>query len=147
MRAAATGRLGEVGDRLDRELGRVDLGGRLPAWVTLVRLLHWLLLLAAVGGLAWWAVGAVQGTVGDQPQVAGLPLAALLGVGGLVLGLLLAIVGRGRVGGIARARAEEAEEGLRDVVRGVLAADVVVPVRAELASYAEFRRGIGQATA
>lgn len=147
VRAAATGRLGEVGDRLDRELGRVDLGGRLPAWVTLVRLLHWLLLLAAVGGLAWWAVGAVQGTVGDQPQVAGLPLAALLGVGGLVLGLLLAIVGRALVGGIARARAEEAEEGLRDVVRGVLDADVVVPVRAELASYAEFRRGIGQATA
>jgi GTP-binding protein EngB required for normal cell division len=144
--AAVTADLDATGARLDRELRGVDLGGRLPAWVPLVRVLHWLLLLAAVGGFAWWIVAAAQGTTGDLTKVAGLPLPAVLGIGGLVLGLLLAVVGRTLVGGLARQRAEAADERLRGIVHQVLESDVVRPVRAELTSYAAFRRGISAAS-
>ncbi|KAB2809212.1 ABC transporter [Pimelobacter simplex] len=143
--AAATGRLDTVGERLDRELRGVDLGGRLPAWVGLVRVLNWLLLLAAVGGFVWWGVAAVQGSTGDLTEVAGLPLPAVLGIGGLVLGLLLAVLGGMLVRGLARQRAEAADERLRGIVHAVLDADVVQPLGAELASYAAFRRGINAA--
>ncbi|TNM37779.1 ABC transporter [Nocardioides albidus] len=141
-RDAVATRLAAIGDRLENGLRGVDLAGRLPAWVTLVRILHWLLLLAAVGGLAWWAVAAVQGTRDDLPRVAGLPLPAVLGIGGLVLGLLLTVVGRMLVRGLARQRADQADERLRGVVHQVIESDVVQPLRAELASYAAFRRGV-----
>ncbi|KRA39384.1 ABC transporter [Nocardioides sp. Root614] len=147
VRAAGTGRLAELDDRLNHELGRVPLGGRLPFWVGVVRLLHWLLLIAAVAGLAWWGVAAVQGTIEDLPEAAGLPLPPLVGGGALVLGLLLAIAGRILVKGLARARAEAADERLRAVVHGVLDTEVVQPVSAELVSYAAFRRGVDTAKA
>jgi GTPase Era involved in 16S rRNA processing len=147
VRAAATGRLAEVADKLDRELGKVDLGGRLPFWLNLVRLLHWLLLIALVGGLGWWGYAAVRGTTDDLTQVAGFPLPAVLAVAGLVLGLVLAVVGRSLVGGLARTRAEEADERLRAVVHQVVEAEVTQPVSKELAAYAAFRRGIATARA
>ncbi|GAA1501984.1 hypothetical protein GCM10009788_01280 [Nocardioides humi] len=147
VRDAATTRLAATGDRLERGLHDVDLGSRLPAWVTLVRLLHWLLLLAAVGGLVWWGVAAVQGTREDLSEVAGLPLPAVLGVGGLVLGLLLAVVGRLLVRGLARKRADQADERLRGVVHQVLDGEIVQPFGTELSSYAAFRRGVEAARA
>ncbi|WP_364514104.1 GTPase [Nocardioides sp. LML1-1-1.1] len=142
VRTAATGRLGEVGDTLDRELGKVDLGGRLPFWLPLVRVLHWLLLLALVGGLAWWGYAAVAGKSDDLTKVAGLPLPLVLAIAGLVLGLVLHVVGRTLVSGLARTRAEAAEEDLRAVVHRVVDAEVAQPVTRELSAYAAFRRGI-----
>lgn len=147
VRAAATGRLAEVGNRLEAELGKVDLGVRLPFWLNLVRVLHWLLLIAAVGGLGWWGYAAVRGTTDDLPQVAGLPLPAVVGVAALVLGLVLAVIGRSLVGGLARDRAEAADERLRSVVHQVIDADVVQPVAREVAAYGTFRRGIAAARA
>jgi len=147
VREAVTGRLAATGDRLERELRRVDLDAGLPAWAGLVRVLHWLLLLAAVGGFAWWAVAAVRGTTGDLPQLVGLPLPAVLGVGGLALGLVLAVVGGVLVRGLARRRAEEVDERLRGAVHRVVDAEVVQPMATELTSYAAFRRGIEAARA
>ncbi|WP_249666127.1 GTPase [Nocardioides faecalis] len=147
VRAAATGRLEALDDRLERELGRVDLGGRLPWWVGGVRVLHWVLLLAAVGALAWWGVAAVQGSTSDLPEVSGLPLPAVVAGAALVLGLVLALLARLAVGGLARSRAERAEERLRDVVHTALEQEVLAPVRAELATYADFRHGIDAAKA
>ncbi|MCX6401993.1 MAG: 50S ribosome-binding GTPase [Propionibacteriales bacterium] len=145
VRSAGTARLTELGDQLERELGRVELGGRLPFWVGVLRLLHWLLLVAGVAGLAWWGFAAVQGKTADLPEVAGVPVPPLVGAGALVLGLLLAIVGRVLVKGLARTRAEDADERLRAVVHGVLDTEVVQPISAELSSYAAFRRGIAAA--
>ncbi|HWI42349.1 MAG TPA: GTPase [Nocardioides sp.] len=147
VRDVATSRSAQLDDRLDRELRDVGLGGGLPLWVRLVQLLHWLLLLAFVGGLVWWGVAAVQHSTDDLPEVAGFPLPPVVAVGGLVLGLVLWLVGRALVGGVARGRAAAAEERLRGVVQKVVDAEVVQPLSTELATYATFRRGVAAARA
>ncbi|WP_312856448.1 GTPase [Nocardioides pelophilus] len=146
VRQAATGRLEETDDALDRGLTSVDLGAdRLPGWVGLVRVLQIVLLLAAIGGGAWWAVLAVQGTHDDAPELAGFPLPPLVLAVGLALGILLWLVFRPLVGGAARSRGDDADEALRQVVADVLAKQVVAPVNGVLASYSSFRAGIAQA--
>jgi len=146
VRQAATGQLEETDDALDRGLTSVDLrADRLPGWVGLVRVLQALLMLAAVGGGAWWVVLAIQGTYDDAPELAGFPLPPLVLAAGLALGILLWLVFRPLVGGTARGRGDQADQALRQVVADVLATQVVDPVNAELASYAAFRAGIAQA--
>jgi GTPase Era involved in 16S rRNA processing len=146
VREAAMGRLEETDDALDAGLTSVDVRvDRLPGWVGAVRVVQWLLFLAAVGGGAWWAALAAQGTVGDAAEVAGFPLPAVLLVAGLALGLLVWAVFRGLVSGAARARGEAADERLRGVVADVLARQVVNPTNAVLSSYSSFREGIAHA--
>ncbi len=146
VRQAATERLEETDDALDRGLSSVDLRtDRLPGWVGLVRVVQWLLFLGAVGGGVWWAVLAIQGTLDDAPEVAGTPVPAIVLAGGLVLGLLVWLVFRPLVGGAARARRDAAEHGLREVVSDVLAKQVVSPTNGVLASYSAFRSGIQHA--
>ena len=57
VRRASVSRLPDLGDRLDAAVAATDLGvGRTPLWWRLVRVLQWLLMLAAlVGGL--WLLG------------------------------------------------------------------------------------------
>ncbi|MEZ0578539.1 GTPase [Nocardioides sp. MH1] len=146
VRDAATGRLEETDDALDRGLTAVDLrADRLPGWVGAVRVLQWLLFLAALAGGAWWAVLATQGKLGDAPDVAGTALPPVLLGAGLALGLLIWLVLRPLVGGAARRRGEDAEAALREVVAQVLAAQVVTPTDEVLASYGAFRSGLAQA--
>jgi hypothetical protein len=146
VRRAATARTPEAADRVDAGLAQVDLGvDRLPAWVPLLRIVQWLLLLAALVGAGWWGYLAVRGTVDDAPQVTGLPVPAVLLVGGLVLGLALAGVARGLATGLARRRAAAADERLRGVVSTVLDEEIVGPVSEALARYTTFRTGLAAA--
>ncbi|WP_187366827.1 GTPase [Nocardioides dongxiaopingii] len=141
VQGAATSRLPELGDRLDRDLGAADLGlGKLPGWVTAVRVLQWLLLLAAVAGAVWTGVLAVGGTLTDDANLlAGVPLPVLLLVGGLVLGVLLAVLCRFRAATLARDRAGDADERLRDAVHAAVDELVATPVATELAAYSTVR--------
>jgi len=150
VRRAAGSRLDQLGDRLDQTLAETDLGAaRLPAWVGVVRVLQWLLLLAAVGGLVWTGALAGLGRLQDEDtmQVGGVALAIVLLVGGVVLGLVLGVVGRILVGKMARTRAARADAGLRDGVNRVTHELVVEPVEAELAAYAVVRDGLARARA
>ncbi|WP_245927676.1 GTPase [Nocardioides silvaticus] len=143
---AATGRLQETDDALDRGLASVDLrADRVPGWVGLVRVLQWLLFLAAIGSGAWWALLAVQGTLDDAPEVSGLAVPMLGLAAGLVLGVLLWLVVRPMAGRSARERGDDADHAMREVVAGVLSHQVVEPTNRVLASYASFRSGIGSA--
>lgn len=148
VRRASTARLGELGDRLDAALaaGQVK-AGRTPWWAHLVRILQWLLLAAALGGLVWTGVLAATGKLqdSDTPQVAGVTVALVLLVGGLVLGVVIGLVCRLAVAGVARRRAEDADQRLREAVREVSHELVVDPVEVELAAYTSVRTALGKA--
>ncbi|WP_323792835.1 GTPase, partial [Nocardioides sp.] len=138
VRRASTARVSEVGDRLDRAMAETDLGASgIPVWAGLVRVVQWLLIIAAVGGAVWTGLLVVGGGLADNaPQVAGMPLPLLLLVGGVVLGILLALLCRGLVAGTARRRASAADEALRSRVHEVCTELVTDPVADELAAYA-----------
>jgi len=150
VRRAAGSRLDQLGDRLDQALADTDLGAaRLPAWVGLVRVLQWLLLLTAVAGLGWTAALAGLGRLDDPDtiEVGGVALAIVLLVGGVVIGLVLGLVCRILVAKMARNRAARADERLREGVNAVTHELVVEPVEVELAAYATVRDGLARARA
>ncbi len=138
VRRASTARLPELGDRLDTAMARTDLGAStLPVWAGIVRVLQWVLILTAVVGLLWTGLLVVGGSMSSSaPQVAGMPLPLLMLVGGVLLGVVLALVCRGLVAGTARARASAADHALRAQVHEVATELVVAPVAAELEAYA-----------
>jgi len=147
---ASVSRLDELGDRLDAALAATEVGAsRTPAWAWLVRVVQWLLLAAAVAGLVW--TGGLLGTGKlsdpDTPQVAGVALALVLLVGGLVLGVVLGLLCRLGVASVGRKRAELADRQLRSAVSEVSHELVVVPVDAELTAYTAVRSGLDRALA
>ncbi|CAN5630287.1 hypothetical protein BH11ACT8_BH11ACT8_16010 [soil metagenome] len=145
VRRASAARAPEMGDRLDQALARTDLGvANLPVWAGAVRVLQWLLILGAVGGLVWAGLLAAGGSLQDQ-TVAGMPTPLLLALACVVLGVLLALVCRGLVAGTARSRASAAEHRLLDAVHQVADELVVAPVAAELAAYAQVKKGASAA--
>jgi GTP-binding protein EngB required for normal cell division len=146
VRRAATGRLPDVGDRIDTALRGVDLDAeRLPIWAGLVRVLQWVLVLAALGGAVWSIAALASGGLGDLPRVGGVALPLVLLIGGVAVGVLLALLCRGLVAGTARSRAAAADTRLREAVSSVSAQLVVAPVRAELDAYTALRTGLGRA--
>lgn len=150
VRRAAASRLDDLGDRLDQALARTDLGvAKLPGWMHLLRVLQWLLLLAALAGLGWTGVLLGTGKLqdADTPEVFGVAVALVLLVGGLVLGIILGLVARIAVGRAARGRAARADERLREAVNEVTHELVIEPVEAELAAYAAVRAGLDRARA
>ncbi|MEE3128032.1 MAG: GTPase [Actinomycetota bacterium] len=148
VRRASTARLSEVGDRLDDALRTVDLDAeRLPVWAGAVRVLQWLLVLAALVGGAWSVAAMLSGGLGDLPRVGGVALPLVLLGGGVLLGVLLGLVCRGLVAATARSRAGAADRRLREAVSGVAAELVVAPVQAELTAYTSLRTGLDRALA
>lgn len=148
IRGASISRLPDLNDRLDSALAGVDLGAsRIPIWAGAVRFLQWVLILAALGGAGWTAALVASGTLGDAgtPKIAGVAAPLLLFVGGVALGVLLALVCRLLVGLTARARAEAADRRLRAAVHGVTNELVVEPLQAELVAYTTVRAGLAKA--
>jgi GTP-binding protein EngB required for normal cell division len=147
MRRASTSRLGELEDRLDRAVGGVDLGvARIPWWTRAVRGVQWLLLLAAVTGAVWLGALAVLSYLKlsqpATPDLATLPLPTVLLVGGVGLGLVLALLSRALVGRTARKRARTAERRLRAAVVEVADELVVAPLAAEVDAYRTVTEGL-----
>jgi hypothetical protein len=150
VREASLSRHDELNDRLDKALADTDLGAsRIPVWAGLVRVLQWLLLLAAVGGAVW--LGAMFATryltfeMPATPDVAGYPLPLVVLVGGVVLGILFALLCRVLVSATARRRARVADRRLRAAIADVAGELVVKPVQDVLAGYDTTRKGIDQA--
>lgn len=150
VRRASTSRLDELGDRLDAAMAATDLGvAKMPVWAGLVRVLQWLLIVTALGGAVW--LGALATTdylrLPDLsvPDVAGLAVPTLLLLGGVGLGIVLAVLCRFLVRATAKRRAAVADRRLRDQVHLVADELVVQPVAAELKAYATVRDGLGKA--
>lgn len=151
VRGASVSRLPDLGDRLDRALATTDLGAeRIPVWAGLVRVLQWVLIVAAVVGAAWLALLAL-GTYArvpepPTPEWGGWPLPTLLLGGGVLIGVLLALFCRVLVSMTARQRAHAADRRLRRAIGEVSRELVIEPVNAELKAYATTREGIAAAT-
>jgi GTPase Era involved in 16S rRNA processing len=150
IRAASISRVDDLNDRLDAALGDIDLGAsRIPVWAGLVRVLQWLLIVVAVVGGVWTLAALVSGTLDDSstPHVSGISVPILLGIGGVVVGIALALVCRILVAGTARSRAARADQRLRSAVSGVAQELVISPVQQELAAYSTVRHGLDRALA
>lgn len=150
VRRASTSRLDDLGDRLDAALGGTDLGAaRIPVWAGAVRLLQWLLILAAIGGGLWLVglalMGYLQVPQPDTPRWQGWPVPTLMLLGGVAAGLVLALVCRLLVRLTARSRGRTAHRRLTQAIAGVAEELVVAPVEAELGAYRELRAGLDRA--
>lgn len=109
-----------------------------------------LLTAAVVGGLWLLALGGVsflQLPEVSDPQVGGFPVPTLLLVGGVGLGLLLALVCRILVRRSATARARRADVRLRTAVNEVTEELVIGPLSAELDAYRLTSEGLHTALA
>jgi GTP-binding protein EngB required for normal cell division len=147
LRHAATSRLGELNDGLDHALGATDLGvARLPWWTRPVRVLQWLLILAAVGGALWLGGLALIGylRLPEVPtyDVGRVPLPTLLLVGGVLGGILLGLFCRVLVGMTARSRARTADRRLRAGIRETARELVLEPIDDELRAYETVRTSL-----
>jgi hypothetical protein len=139
---------GELADRLDRAVAGTDLGSdRVPLWQRAVGGLQWLLALVALAGALWLLALVVLGffqldDVVPLPRVEGLPLPTLLVVGGLLAGLLLALVSRPLVRMRARRRARAADRRLRAAIATVAEDELLTPMSAVREDAARFREAV-----
>jgi GTP-binding protein EngB required for normal cell division len=147
LQQAARSREGDLTDALDRAVATTDLGlTRKPLWWRAVGALQALLAATVVAG-ALWLVGLYGLTVlrlpePEPPQVGVLPLPTALLLGGLLAGLLLALLARALAVLGARRRRARAEARLRESVADVAETLVLTPVRAELAAYTALRGAV-----
>jgi len=144
---AARSRAADLPDALDRAVAKTELGmSRAPLWWRGVGLLQWLFTLAAAGGLGWLLVGYVVRLLSlpelRYPKVGAVPLPTLLFLGGLLAGLLLALLLRPVVDWGARRARRRAEQRLRASITEVAREHVVAPVREVLNTYAQAREAL-----
>jgi hypothetical protein len=138
----------DLPDRLDRAVGGTELGpDRVPLWQRGVGGLQWVLALAALAGAVWLlalvALGFLQlDDVVPLPRVQGLPLPTLLLAGGLLAGLLLAVVARPLVRIHARRRRRAAERRLRLAVDAVAEEHLLAPMAAVRDDAGRFRDAV-----
>ncbi len=137
VRGVATASREELPDQLDRAVAGVDLGlGRRPRWWTPAGAVQVLLAAAALVGAGWLVLLAVLAWLRlpapPLPTVGELPVPTALLLGGVLLGLLLALLS-GRVNAFgARRRAARVRRRLAARVREVADKAVLGPVAEEL---------------
>ncbi|MDN5931757.1 MAG: 50S ribosome-binding GTPase [Pseudonocardia sp.] len=154
VQSAARSREGDLPDALDRAVASTDLGlDRPPRWWRAAGLVQTALaVLAVAGGL--WLAGLYLLTLLRLPEpptpsieplpslLVPLPTALLLG--GLLAGLVLALLSRLLAGVGARRRRARVQRRLDEAVAGVADELVLEPVTAELRAYAELRAAVAE---
>ncbi len=150
VRGAADGRSGDVRDALDRAVVGTDLGvDRTPLWWRPAGALQWLLVAAALVGAGWLLLLAFGSYLRlpdvPTPDVRGIPVPTALLVGGVVLGLTLAFVGRLVANAGAAARRRRAESRLRSAIEKVATTLMLAPVDEELARHKRAREALDRA--
>jgi GTP-binding protein EngB required for normal cell division len=150
VRAASVSRLDDLSDELDSAIARTDLGlSRPPMWWRFTHLLQWLLFAAVVGGGVWLigiaAAQFLQISKPQAPKLGSIPIPTLLFVGGIVFGLLLALVGRALGRRSARHMAQRAERRLRSALENATDDLAIKPMTVEVDSYRRARDGLAKA--
>ena len=151
VEAAASPHGASLGDALDQAVVGTSLHARAPVWWRVMGVVQLLLAVTAVVGLLWLALYVLLGwfqldaVVGEPPTWGFLPVPFVLLVGGLLAGLLLALVSRwlARIG--ARRRGRVMDKRLRTSIDGVAQAQVVLPVERVLQRHAATRLALRSA--
>lgn len=134
-------------DELDAAIAGADLTVRRGTWWWGVfGLLQWLLIIAVLTGVGWLFANPLLLALGlpQLPPVLwyGVPAGTWLLVGGVLAGVLLAVLGRALVEIGAGSRARAARRSLDAAVAAVVEAEVFGPVRAELDRYRTAREQV-----
>lgn len=137
----------QLPDALDQAIAATDLkASKRPLWWLLFNSVQWLALLLAVGGLGWLgvlaALGYFQMPVPEVPRTEGWPWPTLMVVGGVVLGIVLAVTGRIIGGWAARSRARGAAKRLKASVAAVAEQRIVEPVDVEITRLRAFNAAL-----
>ena len=138
----------QLADGLDQAVAGTDLGpDRVPLWQRAVGGLQWVLALVALAGALWLLALVVLGffqldDVVPLPRTEGVPLPTLLLIGGLLGGVLLALLSRPLVALRARRRGRAADRRLRAAVDAVAAEDVLGPMADVREDAARFRAAV-----
>ncbi len=137
MRDASRGNQSLLLDRLDTAIAGADLTVRRGTWWWgLFGVLQWLLIAAVLVGVGWLFANPVLGALGLPPLPAvlwyGIPAGTWLLVGGLLGGVLLAVLGRALVEIGANAHGRAARRSLDAAISAVVTDEVLAPVQAEL---------------
>lgn len=148
---AATPAGPELADALDQAVVGTSLRSRNPLWWNVFGVLQILLAVVAVAGVLWLAVLMVMGWLQlpelDTPRWGPLPYPLLMAGGGLLLGMLLALVARwlARIG--ARRRGRRIRTRLMAAVSLVAGERILTPVREVLERHAKARAHLDKARA
>lgn len=147
--AAGTG--DDLGDALDQAIVGTPLRDRNPFWWTAVGVLQWLFLAAAVVGLGWlmllWGMSAAMLPLPPTPAYSGIPVPTGLAAGGLLGGLLLALLCLPLVSMGARRRRRVVEERLSTSISGVARNRLLAPVQEVLARHRATRESLDRVLA
>jgi len=144
LTAAARSRQADLPDALDVAVASTDLGlARVPGWWRVVGALQWLATLTALVGLGWLGVRFMLFTLG-MPAMPGTTPALLL-LGGLTAGMMIAVLVRPLVRFAAGRVRRRCESRLRSAVAAVGQRLVLDPVGQVAASYAEARAALSVA--
>ena len=153
LRRTVEAREERLADHLDRAVAGAGPGqARTPFWQTAVSGLQWLLVLTALAGALWLLalVGLAYLQLDDVvplPRVEGFPLPTLLLAGGLLAGLLLALLAGPFVRASARRRGRRVEKRLHAAVEDVAQEQVLAPLEQEVSAHARFRSAVERAAA
>jgi hypothetical protein len=152
VRRAAGQQSKDLRDELDVTVIRTDLGvDRTPLWWRLVGVVQWLLVVAALVGAGWLALLAFGSYLRlpepETPDWHGFSVPTMLLVGGVLLGLAIATLGRLLARSGARRRRRRAERRLRAGIGEVADRLVIGPVEAELARHEAARTALERARA
>jgi energy-coupling factor transporter ATP-binding protein EcfA2 len=145
IRSAVNTAADRLPDALDQAVASTDLGvERRPRWWTVVNLVQWLALAAALVGAVWLAALAVVGWLRlpeiGTPDWGPLPVPTALLLGGVLLGILLAVGSRIAASVGANRRADAVRRKLHAAVATAADEIVVAPVEAEIDRYGSFRK-------
>lgn len=150
VRLAALSNQDALPAALERAVASVDVRGRAPLWWRATSVLQRLLLVIALAGAVWLLVLAGLAylqldRVVSTPELERLPLPTVLLLGGLLAGVLVAVLAGAAIRFGAQRRARAAQRRLRVAVDAVVSELVVGPVEVELAARADLCRALADA--
>ncbi|KGN39207.1 ABC transporter [Knoellia subterranea KCTC 19937] len=139
----------ELTDALDQAVIGTSLRSRTPVWWRVVGIIQILLGLAVLSGALWfvllWVLGWLQFPSIETPMWGPLPWPFVLLVGGVLAGLLLALVSRYLAGIGARRRGAVVDRRLRESIATVADERILAPVSGILDRHRQTRQHLESA--